>query len=106
LGNISDPATDTPAALLEHEIRTKFSKEAQNEALSFGDKVTKKDMEGREDIREIECFTIDPDTAKDFDDALSLTYNDGIYTLGVHIADVSHYVKADSILDSEASMRC
>jgi ribonuclease R len=106
IGNISDPKSDIPTAVLEHEIRTKFSKEATAAAIAFGNKVTKKDMEGREDLRDIECFTIDPDTAKDFDDALSLTFEKGIYTLGVHIADVSHYVQAESILDSEASMRC
>ena len=106
IGHISDPSTDGPAALLEHSIRTKFPKDAVKEALEFGTRVTKKDLENRLDLRELECFTIDPDTAKDFDDALSLTHENGVYRLGVHIADVSHYVQAGSSLDLEASRRC
>ncbi len=64
-------------------------------------------MEGREDLRHLECFTIDPDTAKDYDDALSLTRDkNGHYHLSVHIADVSHYVKQGTALDLEARRRC
>lgn len=106
IGHISDPTTDIPAAILENEIRTDFPQDAVDEALAFGTKVQKKDLEGREDLRNIECFTIDPDTAKDYDDAISLEEKNGEYILGVHIADVSHYVRAHSALDREASLRC
>jgi len=106
LGHISDATTDIPTAILEHGIYEKFPSKAVEEAESFGDRVTKEDLKDRLDLRELECFTIDPDTAKDYDDALSLTFSDGIYTLGVHIADVSHYVKKDSALDVEAARRC
>ena len=63
-------------------------------------------MKKRVDLTKEECFTIDPDTAKDFDDALTLTKDrKGNYRLGVHIADVAHYVTPDSPLDKEASQR-
>jgi ribonuclease R len=106
IGHISDPSTDIPASILEQGIRTEFPKEVVQEAAAFGTKVTKKDLEEREDLRHLECFTIDPDTAKDYDDALSLEKTASGYLLGVHIADVSHYVKAGSHLDREAQERC
>ena len=64
-------------------------------------------MKGREDFTKVETFTIDPETAKDFDDALSLQKDEnGNYLLIVHIADVAHYVKPGSYLDQEAAVRC
>lgn len=106
IGHISDPTTDIPAAILEHEIREHFPKAVVDEALAYGSRVTKSDLVGREDLRDIECFTIDPDTAKDYDDAISLERTSFGYRMGVHIADVSHYVKAGSHLDQEAQLRC
>lgn len=106
IGHISDPSTDIPVAILESELRTEFPQDATLEALSYGTRVKKEDLVGREDLRDIECFTIDPDTAKDYDDAVSLERENGIWILGVHIADVSHYVKDKSALDREASLRC
>lgn len=106
IGNISDPATDIPTAILEYGIRNEFPKEAVEEALSYGKTVSAKALEGREDLRELETFTIDPDTAKDFDDAISLSKDSkGIYHLGVHIADVGYYVKEGTALDEEAKLR-
>lgn len=106
IGHISDPTADIPAAILENEIRTEFPPDVVEEALSYGDRVKKSDLVDRKDLRNVECFTIDPDTAKDYDDAISLEMENGKYILGVHIADVSHYVKANSALDREASLRC
>lgn len=107
LGHISDPSCDIAAAIEEYEILCDFPKKVLDEAGSFGKLVTKSDMEGRQDLRHLECFTIDPTTAKDFDDALTVTKDDkGCYHLIVHIADVSHYVKEGSALDKEASRRC
>lgn len=107
LGHISDPTCDIPAAIEEYELRSTFPKHVIDEAHSLGKRVSLKDIRQREDLRHLTTFTIDPDTAKDFDDALSLTKDkQGIYHLGVHIADVSHYVKADSALDAEAQIRC
>lgn len=106
LGHISDPSCDVDAAMVEYELHKEFPEEVLHEARSFGKSVTTKEIKEREDLRDLECFTIDPDTAKDYDDALSLTLEDGIYHLGVHIADVTHYVKPGSHLDMEAKNRC
>ncbi len=107
IGNIADPSCDIPAAIEEYELPADFSSKAVEEAEKWGSRVSEKDIQGREDLRNVTTFTIDPDTAKDFDDALSLQKEEnGIYQLGVHIADVSHYVQMNSSLDKEAALRC
>lgn len=107
LGHISDPTCDIKAAIAEFELRSEFPSHVVEKAQSFGIQVSRKEIAAREDLRDIECFTIDPETAKDFDDAVSLTVDEkGHYHLGVHIADVSHYVHPDSVLDQEAVLRC
>lgn len=107
IGHIADPKCDIPAAIEEFELRASFPQQALEEAAAFGTQVARGEIAKREDFREIETFTIDPDTAKDYDDALSLTRDStGHYHLGVHIADVSHYVKTGSALDKEAKNRC
>lgn len=107
IGHISDPSCDITAAIEEHELRAEFPSKAAEEAKSFGTKVPLAEIKKREDLRSMTCVTIDPDTAKDFDDAISLAKDSkGHYHLGVHIADVSHYVHPDSFLDLEAQMRC
>jgi ribonuclease R len=106
IGHIQDPSTDVACAIEEFEIRKDFPKEILEEVKTWGKSVSQKDIAPREDLRELETFTIDPDTAKDFDDALSLSRDKtGLYHLAVHIADVSHYVKLGSKLDSEALLR-
>lgn len=107
IGHISDPSCDIAAAIEEYELRGDFPSQCIEEAESFGNRVKQQDLVGREDLRNITTFTIDPDTAKDFDDALSLHKDKkGHYHLGVHIADVSHYVKIGTELDLEAQRRC
>ncbi|MFI0435616.1 MAG: ribonuclease R [Parachlamydiaceae bacterium] len=107
LGSITDPSCDIYAAIEEFEIRSDFPHHVIEEAQSLGKQVSRKEIAAREDLRHLTTITIDPDTAKDFDDALSLTKDEeGIYHLGVHIADVSHYVKRGTALDEEASIRC
>jgi len=107
IGHISDPSIDIAAAIEEFELPSDFTLEAREEAKAFGARVSKKELEKRLDLTNDECVTIDPDTAKDFDDAISLTRNDrGDFLLGVHIADVAHYVLPDSHLDEEAYLRC
>ena len=107
LGNINDPGYDVVAAVEEFDIRSAFPKTAVDQAKAYGAKVSAKEMKKRLDLTKEECFTIDPDTAKDFDDALTLAKDrKGNYRLGVHIADVAHYVTPDSPLDKEASQRC
>ena len=107
IGHISDPSCDVPAAIEEFDLAAAFPQETLEEAQAFAQSVTAQDCKNREDLRELACFTIDPDTAKDFDDALSLTRDPaGNFYLGIHIADVSHYVKPGTSLDTEARARC
>lgn len=105
IGNISDPSIDVQAAIAEFELPDDFTKEAIDEAKSYGLKV--KIDSNRRDFTDAEVVTIDPATAKDFDDAISLTKDKrGHFFLGIHIADVAHYVKPGSHLDKEAFLRC
>lgn len=107
IGHITDPACDVPAAIEEFELRETFSSQVMEEVKAFGTRVQQSAIAGRLDLREVETFTIDPTTAKDFDDAISLRKDRrGNYHLGVHIADVSHYVKPGTALDTEARLRC
>ena len=106
LGNIDNPQTDVRAAALDFGIRQAFPQAVTKQVHNFSKEVNKKDLQDRRDLTSHECVTIDPDTAKDFDDALSLTQDQkGHFYLGVHIADVSHYVKEGSPLDQEAKKR-
>jgi ribonuclease R len=106
LGHINDPSCDVVASLEEFEIRAEFPPAVVQAAKEFGRTVTEEVIKEREDLRNVETFTIDPDTAKDYDDALSLSKDQkGIYHLAVHIADVSHYVTSASPLDDEAFAR-
>jgi len=106
IGSIFDPSYDLIAAVEEFEIRNSFSKNLMQEALKFGTKVKKEDLKDRVDLTNLVTITIDPKTAKDFDDALSLSKTkNNEYHLGVHIADVSHYIKKDTLLDDEAYSR-
>ena len=90
----------------EKSLPTVFSKPVMNEAESLPDFVSEDEISGREDFRDKIIFTIDGDDSRDFDDAVSLEKADnGNLMLGVHIADVTHYVKEDSFLDKEAFIR-
>lgn len=107
IGHISDPSCDIPAAIEEYELRKEFPSKVTEEAQQFGTRVPVSEISKREDLRSLTCFTIDPDTAKDFDDAINVTKDEyGHFHLGVHIADVSHYAHAGSALDLEAQLRC
>lgn len=106
IGHISDPSCDIKAAIEEYGIKADFPTRVIEEAKAFGNRVSQNEIKNREDLRDQECFTIDPETAKDFDDALTLKLDEeGIYHLGVHIADVSAYVRSGSLLDFEAYQR-
>ncbi len=107
LGHISDPKIDNAAAIEEFDLNGKFNKLAIEQAKEYGEKVPLKEQKKRVDLTGLETFTIDPDTAKDFDDALSISKDrKGNYQLAVHIADVAHYVDPGTPLDKEASERC
>ncbi len=104
LGNINDALIDSDVAIEEYNLHEKFPAAVIAEAEKFKEGcVLTKD---RVDYRDLECLTIDPTTARDYDDALSITKDkNGCYQLGVHIADVSHFVKENSKLDLEAQSR-
>lgn len=106
LGNKNDPGVDIMSIVVDNEIRTEWPTEAMEQANSIPDHVTKTDKKGRVDITDQPAVTIDGDDSKDFDDAVVLwKLPNGNYHLGVHIADVSHYVTENSPLDQEAFKR-
>lgn len=106
LGDIDAPGVDTEIVIRKHGIPDAHSDEAVNEARGLGGDVSERDLRGREDFRNLLTVTIDGEHARDFDDAITLEKLDnGNYWLGVHIADVSHYVEDGSALDREAYER-
>lgn len=106
LGNSDSVESCLNGLLTEYGIQSHFPKKVIDEAEAMPDKVTEKELEGREDLRDKLIFTIDGDDSKDFDDAVSLERTEsGDYLLGVHIADVTHYVKEDTELYREALKR-
>lgn len=106
LGWPDTPGVDMLSIVHKHGLRTEFPDSVLKEAKAFGDHVTEKDLKGRDDWRDLTVITIDPHDAKDFDDAISVQkMNNGDWQLGVHIADVSHYVKPGTALDKEATAR-
>ena len=106
LGMPGENNTEMHAILAEFGLPYKFEKEVENAADLISDVITDKDRAGRKDFRKVLTFTIDPADAKDFDDALSFRKLDnGNYEVGVHIADVSYYVKPGTPVDAEAQTR-
>lgn len=106
LGEPGKNDTEMHAILAEFNLPYRFEPEVENAADSISEKITAEDLKGRKDFRGVLTFTIDPKDAKDFDDALSFRKLDnGNYEVGVHIADVSHYVKPGSPVDKEARDR-
>ena len=106
LGVPGDNDTEMHAILAEFNLPYRFSPEVENAADLISDVITDKDRAGRKDFRKVLTFTIDPADAKDFDDALSFRKLDnGNYEVGVHIADVSYYVKPGTPVDAEAQTR-
>lgn len=106
LGDINDPGVDTEIILRKHNIPDEHGPEAIAEAKRIGGAVRDKDLAGRTDFRDRTVVTIDGEHARDFDDAISIErLPNGHYWLGVHIADVAHYVRDGSALDGEAYER-
>ncbi|NUN08287.1 MAG: ribonuclease R [Ignavibacteriaceae bacterium] len=98
--------TESVAIAQEYGLPLAFNKDTIKESEKIDPYVSDKEIENRIDCRQITTFTIDPDDAKDFDDALSIEFlPDGNYRIGIHIADVSHYVPTGGALDNEALMR-
>ncbi len=106
LGKAGNNDVEMHAILAEFGLPYQFPEEVEAEAEKISEKISKKEIASRKDIRQILTFTIDPADAKDFDDALSIQYlAEGNIEVGVHIADVSHYVKLDTLLEKEAYRR-
>ncbi|MDR1198533.1 MAG: ribonuclease R [Prevotellaceae bacterium] len=106
LGNYGENDTEMHAILAEYDLPYRFPTELDELAKHISEKVTDADYAERRDFREVTTFTIDPADAKDFDDALSFRkLENGKYEVGVHIADVTHYVLPDMQIDREAAER-
>ena len=106
LNNEIDLNTEISANLELFNIKTLFSQSINKELAEFDNEAIYNKSKGREDFRQMKTFTIDPTDAKDFDDAISIiTQKNGNYLIGIHIADVSHYVKPESEIDKEAYQR-
>ena len=106
LGKQGENNAEMHAILAQYGLPYKYPKEVEAAAEKINAEITPQDIAEREDFREVYTCTIDPKDAKDFDDALSVRLTDsGLWEVGVHIADVSHYVKEGSIIDKEAQKR-
>lgn len=105
IGHINDPGTDILSLIKAYDLPLEFPARVLNQAQRVAKEVSSADMAGRMDIRDWQTVTIDGEDAKDLDDAITLTKEDGIYCLGVHIADVTNYVQEHSALDEEALKR-
>ena len=106
LGQAGDNTTEMHAILAEYGLPYVYPKNVEAAADQISDVITPEDYAEREDFRDITTFTIDPKDAKDFDDALSIRpLKPGLWEVGVHIADVTHYVKEGSCIDKEAEKR-
>lgn len=106
LGNVNEAGVDMLSLIKEYKLPAKFPEPVVEEAKHCGNKVDKKDIPNRVDARDRIIFTIDGEDAKDLDDAVRVEkLENGNYKLEVHIADVSYYVKEDSLLDREALIR-
>ena len=106
LGNVNEAGVDMLSLIKEHNLPSTFPEPVVEEAKKCGNQINEKDIEKRRDLRHDIIFTIDGEDAKDLDDAVKVTkLENGNYKLDVHIADVSHYVKPNSLLDQEALIR-
>ena len=106
LGKTGDNTVEMHAILAQYGLPYKYPKAVEEAAEKIPFEISPAELTGREDFREVCTFTIDPKDAKDFDDALSVrSIGKGMWEVGVHIADVSHYVKEGSVIDKEAQKR-
>ena len=106
LGKAGDNDTEMHAILAEFDLPYHFERNVIRDAERIDGKITEEEISRRRDMRDRKTFTIDPADAKDFDDALSIQkIEEGLWEIGVHIADVTHYVTPGSIVDNEAQER-
>jgi len=105
LGSAGDNEVEIHAILHEYDLPYEFEQDILVESEAIPAEISQSDIDERRDMRNVLTFTIDPADAKDFDDALSVEWVDGQLQVGVHIADVSHYLRPDTDLDKEAYRR-
>lgn len=105
IGHINDPGVDILSIIKAYGLPEEYPDEVMDQVEKIEDEVAEEEKNGRSDYRNLQMVTIDGEDAKDLDDAVSLTKENGIYHLGVHIADVSNYVTECSPLDKEAVKR-
>ena len=105
LGKEGDNNVEMHAILAQYGLPYKYPKAVEDAAKKIEPGITAEEIARREDFRDVFTCTIDPKDAKDFDDALSIRKEGALWEVGVHIADVSHYVKENSIIDKEAQKR-
>ena len=106
LGNVNEAGVDMLSIIKEHNLPSTFPEPVVDEAKKYGNRIDEKDIQNRVDLRGKTIFTIDGEDAKDLDEAVSVEkLENGNYKLNVHIADVSYYVKENSLLDKEALIR-
>lgn len=105
LGHIDDPGVDIMSIVKDNDLPVEFSEDVKKQLEYIPDEVDESEKDGRKDLRHLTMVTIDGADAKDLDDAISISKENNIYHLGVHIADVSHYVGENSPLDKEALKR-
>lgn len=105
LGHMDDPQSDVLTVLRAYNIPVDFPEDVIQQLKTVPDHISEKELEGRKDLRELPTVTIDGEDAKDLDDAITISKEGNVYHLGVHIADVSHYVREGSPLDREALNR-
>ncbi|MFA0962433.1 ribonuclease R [Roseivirga sp. BDSF3-8] len=106
LGKSGDNEAEIHSIMAEFDLPFEFPKNVLTQSKRIKTGITKEEIGNRRDFRKITTFTVDPEDAKDFDDALSIQkLKNGNYEIGVHIADVTHYVRPDTVLDNEAYER-
>ena len=105
LGRAGAPGVDILSIARAYGFESEFPEEVRREAEQIPDEVSEEEIRSRKDLRQWQTVTIDGEDAKDLDDAITVSEKDGVYRLGVHIADVSHYVKEGTALDREALKR-
>ena len=105
LGHANDPGVDIMSIVIDNKLPTEFSDDVKRQLEYIPCKVAESEKEGRRDLRDLITVTIDGEDAKDLDDAITISKENNIYRLGVHIADVSHYIPENSALDKEAYER-
>ncbi|MDA3912336.1 MAG: ribonuclease R [Bacteroidales bacterium] len=106
LGKPGDNNVEMHAIMVEYDLPYKFPSSINQDAEQISDKISAEEIKSRRDFRKTTTFTIDPDDAKDFDDAISYQKLDnGLFEIGIHIADVTHYVQEDTTINQEAENR-